>query len=527
MLDPIQKGAQYMKSLKKGYAILTVTALTAALAAGCGGTEKSTAGETPGASPTGTSAKPSAPVALNVTLTGTGLPSTDADVIKQTLDKKLGIDLTLAPLQTLDDYSKQVRLRISAGNYPDLFQVSYAEMKEYADKGLLLDLTPYYGKELKVAGDFVTSLSSELLKKASYNGKIYAIPRNGDAPFDAYWIRKDWLDKQGLKVPTTLEELLAVAKAFTENDPDGNGKKDTYGILGGEFSTFASVLGAYGVSNPFAGAFYKQGDKLVNAFYDSNMPLALGAIKTLIDANVVDPEIMTNKSNEIQQKAFQGKGGIVNYPWTGFAKDEFIAQIKTVNPKAEWITFDAPVGPAGQFDGAFDYDRPGRLLAIPKTLEKDKEKLRKIFDLINYVSSKEGNELVMYGIEGKHYTKQDGKYSLTDLMTKEGGYFTLYQFTGRPNESYLANKFPNQKDISAYAANTKRIRLLDSSVIPPEGFNKADADRYTKEELVKFVYGKRPLSEYPAFLKTLEETFKYKLYVDSAEKQLKEQGLLK
>ncbi|GAA3404224.1 extracellular solute-binding protein [Paenibacillus hodogayensis] len=511
---------------KKGAVATTALALTAALLSACGSSGSGTSA-TGGDNASGSGGKPAAPVALNVTLTGTGLPMPESDVIKQQLDKKLGIDLTLAPFQTPDDYSKQIRLRISAGNYPDLFQVTYPELKEYADKGLLLDLTPYFGKELKPAGDFVTSLGSELLKKASYNGKVYAVPRNGDAPFDAFWIRKDWLDKLNLKAPTTLDELLAVSKAFTDNDPDGNGKKDTYGILGGEFSAFAQVLGAYGTSNPFAGAFYKKDEKLMNAFYDPGMPEALAAMKKLIDAGVVDPEIMTNKSNEIQQKAFQGKGGIVNYPWTGIVKDEFVTQYKTVNPKAEWINIPSPSGPAGQFDGAFDYDRPGRLLAIPKTLEKDKAKLQKVFDLINYVSSKEGNELVMYGIEGKHYNKQDGKFVLTELMTKEGNYFTLYQLTGRPNESYLANKFPNQKEVSAAAANAKRIRLLDSSVIPPDGFNKADADRYAKEEMVKFIFGKRPLSEYPAFLKTLEETFKYKLYTESAEKQLKEQGLLK
>ncbi|MFR6331699.1 MAG: extracellular solute-binding protein [Eisenbergiella sp.] len=44
-------------------------------------------------------------------------------------------------------------------------------------------------------------------------------------------IRQDWLDKLGLKAPTTLDEFEEVIRAFTEQDPDGNGKKDTYGLL--------------------------------------------------------------------------------------------------------------------------------------------------------------------------------------------------------------------------------------------------------------------------------------------------------
>ena len=44
-------------------------------------------------------------------------------------------------------------------------------------------------------------------------------------------IRKDWLAKLGLKEPQTVDDLYTIAKAFTEQDPDGNGKKDTYGLI--------------------------------------------------------------------------------------------------------------------------------------------------------------------------------------------------------------------------------------------------------------------------------------------------------
>ena len=40
-------------------------------------------------------------------------------------------------------------------------------------------------------------------------------------------IRQDWLDKLGLKAPTTIDEFEEVIRAFTEDDPDGNGQKDT------------------------------------------------------------------------------------------------------------------------------------------------------------------------------------------------------------------------------------------------------------------------------------------------------------
>ena len=46
----------------------------------------------------------------------------------------------------------------------------------------------------------------------------------------ALFIRTHWLDKLGLSVPKTWDEIKKVAHAFTFDDPDGNGKNNTYGF---------------------------------------------------------------------------------------------------------------------------------------------------------------------------------------------------------------------------------------------------------------------------------------------------------
>lgn len=498
---------------------LTTALLAGSVLSGCGSDNASNG------SGKGDAASGGAPVKLQMAMAASGLPAPDADDIKKTIDQKLNVDLQLTAIASGDDYKNQIRVRLSGGNFPDLFSVEFSDVKEFSDKGLLLDLTPYMDKELKPAKDFIVGLTPNILKKVTVNNKIYAVPRTADVPFSSMWVRKDWLEKLNLKTPTNLEEFLAVAKAFTEQDPDGNGKKDTYGLTGAKFDGFATVFGAHGVGNP--GSFYEKGGKVMNAYYDPAMPEALKYIKSLFDAGVVDPEIMTNKGNVEVQKAFQGKAGFIFKGWTDIAKDEFVEQYKAINPKANWVQMTPLKGPGGQFDGSYDYDRPSRYWVIPKSLEKDKAKLQKVFDLINYVSGKEGNWLVMYGLPGKHYNLKDGKIEPTPLMAKEGNYFNLYQITGRPNKEYLEIKFPNQAAATDFAIKTPRIHAFDSSVIPPTGFNKADADRFAEEEMIKFVTGKRPISEYGDFLKTFDTTFKYKTYVDAAEKQIKEQGFVK
>ena len=50
----------------------------------------------------------------------------------------------------------------------------------------------------------------------------------------------------GAKIPTTVEEALEVAKKLTFEDPDGNGKDDTYG-----FSSYGLGSGFDGIMNPY------------------------------------------------------------------------------------------------------------------------------------------------------------------------------------------------------------------------------------------------------------------------------------
>jgi multiple sugar transport system substrate-binding protein len=59
-------------------------------------------------------------------------------------------------------------------------------------------------------------------------GQTYAVPFSAQA--NVLLVRKDWLDKLGLQPPKTWDDLAKVAQAFTAQDPDGDGKKDTYGL---------------------------------------------------------------------------------------------------------------------------------------------------------------------------------------------------------------------------------------------------------------------------------------------------------
>ena len=64
--------------------------------------------------------------------------------------------------------------------------------------------------------------------------EIYGLPRTSIARADGFYVRKDWLANLKVANPegraVELAELNDLLKAFTKNDPDGNGKADTWGL---------------------------------------------------------------------------------------------------------------------------------------------------------------------------------------------------------------------------------------------------------------------------------------------------------
>lgn len=510
--------------MKKRISVVVSLSVALAAAAGCGSDAGKEASPAASASPESSmvaTAKPAAPVKLEVAQISWGASLPGDDFVKKELDKKLNMELNQLLVADQKDYENQINVRAASNNLPDLFMAtSKAHAQKLAESGMLLDLTPYLDK----LADYKKFAGADALKKGIVNGKQYALPKAGQGVTYTYWIRKDWLDALKLNPPGTIDELLQVAKAFTENDPDGNGKKDTFGMTGTALATFEPIYGAYGVSA--AGVFFQNDSgEVVNSYYQPGMKDALAAIKKFLDAGVVDPEVISNKGTVARDKAFQGKVGIIDSEWAQFMKDDAVKIWKDANPKAEWIQLNPPKGPTGLANAnSINIGAASGLFAIPKSLERQPEKLAKIFELLNYLSTEEGNLLVQFGLKNIHFKQDNGKVSMTDQGKKETGFTWLYQYTGRQETEYLKVKFPDITSYIDFEANLPRIKTLDGFVQNPQGFNPADATRFIEEETFKFIYGKRSLDEYDKFLQTLETTFGYKAYVDSAIKQLKDLG---
>ncbi|GGD79102.1 extracellular solute-binding protein [Paenibacillus nasutitermitis] len=459
--------------------------------------------------------KPKDPVKFSVLIPGSGgNPPQEEDPILQQLNKDLNMDMDFNISTT--EYNQVLTAKIAGGTPPDVFGVTKDTLKTFVEQDLLLDLEKYLDKLPNIKAAYTETD----LNKGKFGGKLVALAKRPSIPMESYWIRADWLKNLKLEPPKTIEDFKKVLIAFTNDDPDGNKKKDTYGLTGADIPAFYGIFSAFGVAPP--GHWMIQDNKVV---YSTTAPVtkdALAFIADLVKAGAVDPEIVTNQNP--LDKAFKGQAGVIPINWSGISTAAAVKTYTDINPNAEWVQLDALTGPGGKYYSIWDVGSNPSMIVLSKALEKEPEKLDKVLEYLNYITDPDkGQMLVNYGIEGKHYEMADGKVKVLPAIS-EMGYAWQVQLTGRNEMEYLKVKFADQEKEIDFALNLPRIKVYSSFVSLPDQVI-AD-ERYEYEELIKFMYSRRPLAEFDQYVEKLNSTFYLPERTQKAEAELKALGYI-
>jgi putative aldouronate transport system substrate-binding protein len=319
------------------------------------------------------------------------------------------VDVTFIPLPRTQSDQKLNTL-FAGGGAPDL-------ILEYAPhvKNPLIDQG-----QLRPIDDMIESYSTTYkslltkypaLRKAGTgtDGKLYQFGRiNETIPMRGVFIRKDWLEKLHLNMPQTTEEMYQVAKAFTEQDPDGNGKKDTYGLALAN-NTVATLNEMFGVTYP---NFVVLGNELIHGW--DNIQAVTAFKKRLYNEGLVDKDFFVDKNgSKAKQDFLNGKIGIYmdqfNVPIT-FYNDFYVGLKKSV-PDAELAIMPYPTTPVGRFNPIFV--NPIQMTGVVNAEAKDPEAVMKYVD---FAASETFMKTMYYGFEGVHSKTPPGQCpQVTDL----------------------------------------------------------------------------------------------------------------
>jgi putative aldouronate transport system substrate-binding protein len=304
---------------------------------------------------------------------------------------------------------------------PILRNESWARINALFAAGTAPDVVWEYGKDfmdnllvqevIQPVGDYIEKYSTEYKAyQAKYpimmpyltgdDGQQYGISSYGgkDMP-NQIWIRKDWLDKFGMTAPTTIEEALTFMRRVRDEDPDGNGIKDTWGLVFNNMYTL-TIATCFGAPYP-DGIFDVQNGHYVDWGTSPGHRAYLDFMAMCYREGLIDPEYITDTQNtRHRQLLVSGKAGIY-VGSTGLANE--YRELKQNSPNAELL----PVAPFKTSFGSFDYHfaRAGvrKILCINKN-SKNAESIMKFADW--QISG--GWRTTDYGLEGRHYQLVNG-----------------------------------------------------------------------------------------------------------------------
>lgn len=154
-----------------------------------------------------------------------------AEQIIQTIDDYCNVDLQIEWILSDVTEEKTSLAMSNPSTMPMIMTWSGAitgNVVNYAKAGAFVDLNDYIWDSEKYPN--LSQMNKNVAETLSVDGKLIAIPRTRDIGRYGLSYRQDWADKLGIEEPKTVEDVYNMLYAFTYNDPDGNGKNDTYGM---------------------------------------------------------------------------------------------------------------------------------------------------------------------------------------------------------------------------------------------------------------------------------------------------------
>ena len=266
-------------------------------------------------------------------VTEAGPPPADWPVL-QLIKDKLNIDLRLTALPSNEsDQDVKIQAAGASNSLPDLFMIRRDPWLNLIRNGLVAPVDDLYALMPNRAS---IQYDADSRAHTTVNGKTYgfaspgAVVRN-----EGVLVRKDWLDKLGLAVPVTTEDYINVMRAFVNNDPDGNGRKDTYGygafieidaMSEGLGRRFDPLMGAFGIAGTWSLAASDPGLNVRKpAYYDG-----LAYVKRVIDEGLIDPNWMSYGKDDFRAAWKQGRFGIMREQNAAYAAESNYAPFERV-----------------------------------------------------------------------------------------------------------------------------------------------------------------------------------------------------
>lgn len=444
---------------------------------------------------------------------------TNDDYYKYITDK-LNIDIEFMTLSSSSPQEK-ARIWISSGDMPDVVYSGFNldEYSKYTEQGMVRELPDGWEKKYPNVG-FAMEMTGimDLLRKEN-DGKVSILIRPTDhyrnyindfrTAYDegknlrammgetqyryidnyGFAYRKDWAEKLGIETDYIMEydEFLEMARKFKEADLGGVGAKNTVGIGMDHTEAPNFFVTAHNSSYKY---FHKDenGKYVCGLLEDSTTE----GVKEYVEAyrtGLLSPDFYTLKSSDLSALFCSQRTGIL-FPGSPLhLLRNLNANFEKANPglKAEdcidvcWV-----LSPDGKIHGREDGNYFGAYYFNPDISD---EKMAKILELADYISSPEGGPQIRLGVPGVDYKEENGEYIVLREPNAEG---ILEQLKEKyPSHEFFRNFlnpfYEQSVDTDPYAKSCEvnlRKAKLEHELSLLDWDEKVDL--YTADDYVKF-----------------------------------------
>jgi len=430
----------------------------------------------------------------------------------------IGGTINVNAVPSTDFGTKFPLIMASKEDMPDVFgfQGKPVGFADYAEQGAFVALDDYeeFLPDYNAFWDGLPEKDQWMRNtRKAQDGKVYYAPIYGmerSTNVRSWLYRKDIFDKHGLKTPETLDDLYNVSKQLKELYPTAY----PFCLRSG-LQNF-NVIGSSWKPNFHYGAYYDfENEKWSYGAAESETMLEMiEFFKKMVDEQLVPADFFTINTATWQELVTTDRGFIM--PEYQVRIDFFNNIARAQNPEYTIAAMKPPKSTNGigvALVNKFNNDPTG--FAVTNT--GDEGAIANAMRYVNWFYSDEGAEMVSWGKEGETYEVVDGKKKFIGEGEGEN-VNTLYGFKtigtylrvdpdmidasiseeqAATTDFMLENTYPNL-DPTLYM----ELSAEDSAIVADY---ETSLKTVVEENLMKFVIGQRPISEWDAFQAEIAE----------------------
>lgn len=460
-----------------------------------------------------------------------GVPDDNAEIVKL-MEDKYNVDFEFWFLDTAK-WAEMLAIKLSAGECPDFMKVP-RNLAKYVDQGVVGEITQEHLNQMpnynKLLDTYVTD-KDDFFLDAKIDGKLYALKNISEGqPTTVIW-RTDWLKNVGInKIPETIEEFEEAMYKFTFDDPDQNGKDDTYGmsenIMHMIFGAYAPMpLGNLTSKGECNLEFVKKDGRYMIEAIQPEMKEPLALLQKWYMDGVIDKEFITGENKggywAVSHSFVNGRIGVTGKVWMGHWRKPLTdgdlggpvyKEMIALNPDykfGENFSLGQPVkGPEG-VSGTIGGGISGGLFAFSRDCIADESKMVPLLAMMDdTMGDYDQYKKIEYGLEDVHYHVDESQTIIrkegfdTPQGTHENGLNVLNGMSGNPEYVRKANPI-NQAFFDEYMPNGHAGPKVPASEVLDK--YKGDLSRYAVNFYIEVITGEKSIDEFDEFVKTFRE----------------------